>query len=438
MTDVSASPPLVRPAFLKVSALVFVLTLAFAVRAVWDYVENRRFDKAVHEIQLKGEPTQSPATIPAWDTDEASRDYRAAGALASNFHGDARLPLRTLVASMQKDEWPEGSVESLRATLAPYDEAMSLADRAAALSFDEFQAGTYYNYRTSDFLAVQEICGYRAIFRALNQDADGAVDSLYTEARQARAMGSWSLWQRLPRPLIVAQVLERVRPSSAALGRLSKAMSDLDDDRELSRWFEEIRRSKLTTGWRNVELGAQNSWETPVLTVLGLRHPAAMHVMNRMVAVLTAIVDASHGPWPARIDAVSAIDDPYLWRVPSGQSQESYTKHFATDIASTAAGFRAVRIVVAVEQYRRDHGEQLPPGLGELVPVYFQELPIDPFSGESLLFKREQGGYSIYSVGVNRKDDGGAEVNLPFIGAFPKEHPADIGVRVRYQQRETK
>ena len=200
MTEPTARPR-VRPAFRWLAVVAFVLLLPFAVGAVWDYVENTRYQEAVHRIQMKGEPTQWPDGPPAWDTDQASRYYRAAGALASNFHSDARLPLRALTTSMQKDEWADGSLESLHATLTPYDEATSLADRAADLPFDEFRAGTSYNYRTSDLLAVQEIAGYEAIFRALNHDPDGAVNSLYTEARTARTMGSFALSQRMPRPL---------------------------------------------------------------------------------------------------------------------------------------------------------------------------------------------------------------------------------------------
>lgn len=417
----------VRPTFFKLSVAAFVLLLPFAVGAVWDYVENTRFDEAIREIQKKGEPTQWPVNPPAWDTDEASRDYRAAGALASNFHTEGRLPLSALVASMQKDEWAEGSVSSLRDTLAPYEEAMALADRAADIPFDQFRPGTSYNYRTSDLLAVQEICGYRAILRALNHDADGAVSSLYTEAKAARTMGSFSLSQRMPRPLILAQVLERVRPSAASLARLSKALGDLDDDKEMSRWFQELRRSAITSGWQNVNLG---EWETPVVTVLGLRHPAALHVINRQVKVFTSLVEASHAPWPGRIDSVSAIDDTGTW---PQSSNARYARRLAPEIASQTAGFRALRVIVAVEEYRRDHGEQLPAALVDLVPAYFPAVPIDPFSGRSLVFKREAGGYATYSVGVNRTDDGAADVNLPFVGGFPKEHPADIGVRVQYR-----
>jgi hypothetical protein len=48
-----------------------------------------------------------------------------------------------------------------------------------------------------------------------------------------------------------------------------------------------------------------------------------------------------------------------------------------------------------------------PESLEELVPHYLGELPFDPFSGSSLIYRRLPEGYRLYSVGENRIDDGG-------------------------------
>jgi hypothetical protein len=46
-----------------------------------------------------------------------------------------------------------------------------------------------------------------------------------------------------------------------------------------------------------------------------------------------------------------------------------------------------------------------------LAPKYLKEIPIDLFSGKPLIFHSFPSGYTLYSVGVNGKDDGGQGYN---------------------------
>jgi hypothetical protein len=48
-----------------------------------------------------------------------------------------------------------------------------------------------------------------------------------------------------------------------------------------------------------------------------------------------------------------------------------------------------------------------PGNLEALVPDILSEVPIDPFTGKPLMYKIENGELLIYSLGSNRKDDGG-------------------------------
>jgi hypothetical protein len=49
----------------------------------------------------------------------------------------------------------------------------------------------------------------------------------------------------------------------------------------------------------------------------------------------------------------------------------------------------------------------VPDTLQDLVPKYISAVPQDPFSGREMLYKYDQDGYVIYSIGDNLKDDGG-------------------------------
>jgi hypothetical protein len=69
---------------------------------------------------------------------------------------------------------------------------------------------------------------------------------------------------------------------------------------------------------------------------------------------------------------------------------------------------RLATTALAVEQFRNQHG-RLPKDFEELSPGVLAEVPEDPFTGADLHYCRTEQGYLIYSVGRDRKDDGGLE-----------------------------
>ena len=63
-------------------------------------------------------------------------------------------------------------------------------------------------------------------------------------------------------------------------------------------------------------------------------------------------------------------------------------------------------LVFALAAYRVERGEY-PAELARICPKYAKSLPEDPFGTGPIRYKREPGGYVLYSVGPNGKDDGG-------------------------------
>jgi hypothetical protein len=420
MTDAKNRGPLVRPWFRMWSTVIFVVLLPFVVHAVWDYVESRRLAGLLAEIARRGEPVYQRFDRPEGQAAEAERDYRAAAALASAFRTDTQAGLGGAAAAARADSWPAGLAADLRRALHDHEETLALADRAAELPFTGFAPGTAYSYRAANLMDVQQLSGYRAMARALDGDAQGAVDSLYTEARVGRALEGFAFSRSLKASDIV-QVLERTRPSTAALARLQTALSDTDNDQELSRWFVGLRVD-LLRDWRD----RGDAWPQVIA------QPWNMHVLNRQLETFSSLMEAAREPWPQRIDHVIAVGT-LPGAVTPHVEPRAALEGFVLAATSRVAGFRCVRVVVALEQYRRDHGEQLPDTLENLVPAYVSSIPIDPFSGGPLLLHKEAHGYSVYSVGRNRRDDGAKDVDGTFEVVFPKNDPADVGVRVQYR-----
>ena len=69
------------------------------------------------------------------------------------------------------------------------------------------------------------------------------------------------------------------------------------------------------------------------------------------------------------------------------------------------------------------------------MPQYLAAVPQDPATGGPLLFKKDAAAYTIYSVGPDKKDDGG-DLNSELLKVIKQGYGrriirgADLGVRV--------
>src|SRR5262249_48485406 len=161
---------------------------------------------------------------------------------------------------------------------------------------------------------------------------------------------------------------ERAKASAAALERLGAALDGLDDDRDLSRWLQELRRTALT--------GPRGAYGNPHLgqrvfaTLLFLERPWATHVLNGQLDTFAHLIAAAESPWPDRIDRTIAVGggDVFPATVPGSASiapAQSPLEGLVLGSVSRTAAFRALRAAIAVERFRREHGDQLPATLAE-------------------------------------------------------------------------
>lgn len=75
----------------------------------------------------------------------------------------------------------------------------------------------------------------------------------------------------------------------------------------------------------------------------------------------------------------------------------------------TVPQYEALRVAIALERYRRRTG-QYPSTLQDLIPLEWDELPIDHSSGQPLLYKMVMDKPLLYGRGKNQVDDGGKYV----------------------------
>lgn len=72
----------------------------------------------------------------------------------------------------------------------------------------------------------------------------------------------------------------------------------------------------------------------------------------------------------------------------------------------TMAQLATARVALAALRYSLAE-RSTPEGLKDLKPAYLSEIPLDPFDGEPLRYRRTDTGFVVYSLGHDRDDDGG-------------------------------
>jgi hypothetical protein len=106
----------------------------------------------------------------------------------------------------------------------------------------------------------------------------------------------------------------------------------------------------------------------------------------------------------------------------SGLTLPALARATDRDVAHRAR-LRTVQTALAIERHRLANGGKLPASLEVLVPKYLAAVPVDPFTGDPLIFKNRPRGYVVYSLGEDTNDDDGTP--LPS-GSTASRTPHDI------------
>ncbi len=123
------------------------------------------------------------------------------------------------------------------------------------------------------------------------------------------------------------------------------------------------------------------------------------------------MIAASNVPAERRLEQIAKVEQEY-----SSYSPVHWLVHQNTHygrIWQTAAGVEGqlscAETALAIERYRLKH-DDLPESLEMLVGEFIDRVPVDPFDGEPIRYRRlEEGGYAVYMIGKDGIDDGGLD-----------------------------
>jgi hypothetical protein len=272
---------------------------------------------------------------------------------------------------------------------------------------------------------------YDALFRAQSGDLDGAAVACLALINNARCIGDEpnfiaQLVRMAIRAIAVGQT-ERLlglgEPSPDLLVALQKA---IEEEAEPPLYLLALRGERagmdqfmqsLQDGSTSVKQmqgllngpGRQSSWfdQENLLYLPGTAttaRAALLERMNRLIEI--SKLPAEEQAAPLEEFKASLRREPLLVRELMPAAEKVAVAERRTQGLS-----RCAAAALAAERYRRRHG-RWPDGLADLKGEFLRDVPLDPFDNKPLRYRKDEQGVIIYSIGQDRKDDGGDREKL--------------------------
>jgi len=411
-------------------ALMVLVTAVLAVRGVLQITEGRKLSRALADLKAKGVPLTVQELIPPCpDTENGAALWRAAEELYAFEGRDTKLfndVYRKLHSGppITSAEWAAISevVEKNRRTLD------LIPDVAAK---PRFQYGdrdlVFYERRIPDaikMIRAVRLWGFESMRIAEKGDLRRSLDRLRTGLRFAPKSAEESS--------LIAYLIALANARTCLLflnrtlsGReageeiLLPLFHDLDGGR-IGRWksllgraFQGERVQLLDIGLPATPKGLQKAFggrawwiqlyywligplvkrdirlNLPRLAELEELAPSSYFETNNFWKLYEERVDDL--PWYAIVSKLAIIKN----------MEATFLK-----VAVFDALILSCRAGLACRIYKGRTGEY-PENLEALVPALLDAVPIDPFTGKPLVYRRDGEGFIVYSLGSNLKDDGG-------------------------------
>ncbi|MCK5269137.1 MAG: hypothetical protein KAJ46_00075 [Sedimentisphaerales bacterium] len=406
-----------------------LIAVVVLVWSIWNYTATKSLRNELAKIRAAGEPLtfkELKEGLPEIDEEEnAGRYYAAAMELqmrkaflevSDEFYEYFHAP---------DDKKDETVLEKVGKALEANREVLELLDRAANMPQHDLDCGIEYGMaacirRLGHIRSLARMLSMRCEYLIINGDFDGAVNSIISALRMAGSQKRQPLivvhlTQRFCVVLAcsdIRYVLENSRPSEAVLTKLQQVLLEHDQPQALVRVMmaervyanslrinvmpDDIKQQLLEDGSM---VNLQGGWPVNIGRSPVVRQMAAGYLRD-----MAGFIEVVRKPWPEIYHAskkYASKNKSLFGRLCSPAWEKTVVQH-----GSCLALVRWARAAIAVRRYQIDNGK-VPDTLQDLVPKYINAVPQDPFSGREMLYKHDQDGYVIYSVGENLKDDGG-------------------------------
>jgi hypothetical protein len=332
----------------------------------------------------------------------------------------AKLPPPTLLGGMDLEELRA----ALRAAAAAVDPARKVADLPRgryAVTWAPDYIGTLMPH-LQDVRTVARLLSLDAVRRAHDGDLAGALVSCRAVVNTGRSIGDEptpvSQLARLFCQRRALMTLERVLAQGEAPAAELEAVQRLLEEEAKEPLQLTAARGERAAIHGHLEIVRAGQFDRAAYgmasSVLGSKgddlrdrfrargvHAVYLRYLTAVVEVAKLPPEEQHARWAQVPDPPE--DVPVLL---AALTRGPDPRKTATTFHTTLGQLRCASAAVAAERYRLEHGRWADT-LDQLVPRYLQGVPTDPFDGRPLRLRRLGDGIAIYSVGPDRRDDGG-------------------------------
>jgi len=437
--------------------LVLMAMVSLAAFMLVGYFIERQLGKEIVKISRAGEPVTFVDLLPAPILGAIGNDAAVyyVEVLSSIPPGDVenlrliRILYHKNIVSLPPNQFPGDTREKVAQNLAGLKPMLEKLDKSTDLPLSSFYIGIEQGMeicqaRLRSVRAAVLLLSLRTLESILSSDGDAAANSIISSLKMMRIFDfSPTMTVYTAKILFVAQLCQDIhimlvysRPSDNSLLKLQKVLSETIGPDAMERMFYAERVYQIELG-RNLIPGKISSRllqeKVPDLPErLSLPRSRWGRLRLRQLATrflrdMAWLITSVRRPWPEPLDTITANV------TASEEKANNLLTNSATSISITAETYAFVRcttLAIAIERYRRIQS-QLPDSLDNIVPTYIDSVPLDPFTGKKLLYNSDKEGYTVYSAGINRKDDGGSVIRKP-------NQPVrlDHGIRIQLGQSQ--
>jgi hypothetical protein len=436
-------------------ALLLGAMALLAVLMLADYLMEKQLGSEIIKISRASEPISLLDLQP--DVSGAAEDaalyyYEALGSIPpGNLENLSKVNAfyRKSIVSLPPNQFPSEINEKVEQDLTKLQPVLQKFDKAAALPLARFDIGIEHGMKvcrnTLNLVhAASLFLSLRTSYFVLRNQDDAAVESLITNLKLFRVLDTCPIVVLHTAKIVLLVnacqdaflVLEKAHPSEKSLAKLQDALSKAAPPDMLERMFFaerayqlEVARNLLPPAITSKFLQSEVSPLPERLSLPSSRwgRLRARQLSIRYLRDIAELIADAKLPWPQPLDAAAA-NAPVPGKPPGLLTSGAA---FINLTAETHALVRCTVLAIAVERYRLQHSGKLPASLNDLTPAYIDLLPQDPFTGKDLLFTSDQSAYVIYSIGSNRKDDGGSTTRTS-----DEIAPLDCGLRIHLQKSQ--
>jgi len=182
-------------------------------------------------------------------------------------------------------------------------------------------------------------------------------------------------------------------------------------------WYDQIQRTFTDDGQgsgrmlvRGLPYVASDDWKENLWRLISFNYPDRQEMVAKIDEYFGRFAEIlAETPYDLRNEAIDEQEGNEEVRIaPIMLKITTPAYRRVSQIAwRMKTGRQALLTVLAIMRYEREKG-QYPADLNELVEAgYLKKLPIDPYSDGPLIYRRTNGGFLLYSFGMDFTDDGG-------------------------------